>query len=99
MRACNSFLKLASVRRFADLWTTSGGTLDNSLDLEGKVDTALQQAGLSQLLFFDDATTTTLGAGDYAHSLFFKHSGLAHSDVPRHYFQPLMIASGFAPLK
>ncbi|MBI5531402.1 MAG: SH3 domain-containing protein [Deltaproteobacteria bacterium] len=91
--------EFASARRFANVWTTSGGTASNSVAQKSKISSALQQAGSSQLLFYDNATSTSVGPGDYAHPFFFKHSGLGHFDVPRHYFQPLLVASGMAPLK
>jgi len=59
---------------------------------------ALSQAGLSSLLFYDGATTTQVEAQDYEHPVFFKHSGLGHYDIPRHYFGPLLRASGIAPI-
>jgi hypothetical protein len=85
-------------RRFANVWSTGGGTLDNSESLESSIASALSQAGLSSLLFYDGATSTSLSAQDYAHPIFLKHSGLGHYDIPRHYFAPLLRASGIAPI-
>jgi hypothetical protein len=84
--------------RFSDVYTTSGGTLTLSETLESEVDTALGQAGLGASLFFDGDTAPTPTAADFAHPVFFKHSGLSHYEVPQYYFEKLIAASTIASL-
>ena len=84
--------------RWADAFTTGGGTATNSRAMAGRAKTWLDAAALGASLFFDD-TTATLAGPDYAHPVIFKLSGLAHVEVPRYYFGRLVASSGFAPLK
>jgi hypothetical protein len=85
-------------RRFVDIWTTGGGTAANSEDFVSGVQAAAAMAGLGADVFYQDATAPDPGPDDFAHSLFFKHSGLSHDGVPMYYFGPIVGASGVAPL-
>jgi hypothetical protein len=80
--------------RFADVYTSTGGTDANSVAMAQRVQTWLAATGDTARLLFDD-TTATLTVADYQHPLIFKHSALAHDGVPRYYFSFLVAASGF----
>jgi hypothetical protein len=82
--------------RFASIYSTSAGTLANNVDMAER---ATRWLGGNLL---DDRTTATLTADDYAaHGAVFKHSGLAHDDIPRYYFGKLLASSllGTKPAK
>ena len=85
-------------RRFSVVWSTSGGTVSLSQQLEGDVETALGQAGLSSLLFYQEDTAPDPTPADLAHPFYFKHSGLSHYGVVHYYFEPLIGAAGIAPV-
>jgi len=82
-------------RRFADVYTSFGGTLANSQQMADRAagwlaaDPALADAGA----LVDDRTTSTWSAGTYRHGLLFKQSGLSHDGVPRYYFGHLLATS------
>jgi hypothetical protein len=83
--------------RFFDAYTTGGGTLANSQSMAATIGPKLTAAGLSSS-FLDDPTTATLDDTAFAHPVVFKHSALAHDDVPRYYFGKVTAHAGFAPL-
>jgi hypothetical protein len=83
--------------RFADVYTSSGGTAASSRAMADDAAAWLSAASLSASLL-DDDTTSTLPPSAFAHPVIFKRSALAHADVPSYYVQRLAAASGFAPL-
>jgi hypothetical protein len=93
-----AFATAPGSRRFSVVWTTGGGTVDLSHQLEADVDDALTQAGLSTLLFYQEETAPDPTPADLAHPFYFKHSGLSHEGVVRYYFERLIGASGIAPV-
>jgi hypothetical protein len=83
--------------RWADVYTTSGGTDANSQNMAASATTWLANAKLSSSLL-DDDTTTTLPDTAYAHPVLFKHTALVHDDVPRYYFEKFTQNAGFRAL-
>jgi len=77
-------------RRFADVYTCCGGTLDNS---QAMADRAATWVGADSGVLVDDRTTDTWPPDTYLHGLLFKSSALAHDAVPRYYFQQLLQTS------
>jgi hypothetical protein len=84
-------------KRFFDAYTDGGGTLANSQSMADAVTSDLANAGLSSSLL-NDEMTDTLTDSQYGTPVIFKHSSLAHDDVPRYYFGLLAPHSGFQPL-
>jgi len=73
--------------RFADVYTSGGGTLANSQAL---ADTYPLDGGW----VVDDRVPANTWTDDvYQHGVLFKYSGLAHNDVPRYYFGHLTSTS------
>lgn len=85
-----SFSSSAPSRRFASVYTDTGGTLTNNQQL------ATRAAGflLDPSALVDDRTTATWPPATYQHGLLFKRSALAHDGVPRYYFGTLLSTSG-----
>ena len=81
-------------RRFADVYTSGGGTLANSQAMATRA-----QAWVPAAELLDDRTTDTLTDAQYAHELIFKLSGLTHDGVPAYYFGKLVGTSVLAPRK
>jgi hypothetical protein len=73
--------------RFADVYTTSGGTLANS---QAMADRAASWVTPDGGALVDDRTTATWPDATYAHPLLFKHSALSHDGVPAYYFGKLV---------
>lgn len=86
-----SSLASAPVRRFADVYTGSAGTLGNSQAMATRA--AAWVAGEPGVLV-DDRTTGTWPLTTFEHGLLFKRSGLSHDGVPRYYFGKLLQSSG-----
>jgi hypothetical protein len=80
--------------RFADVYTTGGGTLANSQAMATRA-----QAWVPAAQLLDDRTTDTLTDAQYAHELIFKLSALSHDGVPAYYFGKLVGSSVLAPKK
>ena len=81
-------------KRFADVYTTGGGTLDNSQAMATRA-----QAWVPAAQLLDDRTTDTLTDAQYAHELLFKLSALSHDGVPAYYFGKLVGTSVLANKK
>lgn len=81
-------------RRFAAIYTDTGGTVSNTLTLLGAVAAAVPERSL----LVDDRTTATLQPASLHHPLLFKRSGLSHDNVARHYFQLLLASSNLPPI-
>jgi hypothetical protein len=79
------------LRRFADVYTTGGGTLANS---QAMADRAAGWVPPDAGTLVDDRATSTWMPDQYRHGLLFKHSGLTHDGVPRYYFEQLVSTSG-----
>jgi pimeloyl-ACP methyl ester carboxylesterase len=78
-------------RRFADVYTSGGGTLTNSQDM------ATRAAGwVPAGEIVDDRTTATWPDETYRHGLLFKLSALSHDGVPRYYFERLLSTSSLS---
>lgn len=77
-------------RRFASIYTDSGGTLMNSQALAKAAAAFVTDPGV----LIDDRTTATWPLETYHHGLLFKRSMLTHDAVPRYYFQTLIATSG-----
>ena len=76
--------------RFADVYTSGGGTLANSQAMADRArGWALPDGGV----LVDDRTTATWPEETYHHGLLFKLSGLSHDGVPRYYFGQLVQSS------
>ena len=81
--------------RFVDVWTSGGGTADESVSLQADAAATLGAVGLSSSLLYDP-TNGTLTDDDYTHPVIFKHSALSHDGVPQYYFERVT-RQGFAP--
>jgi len=79
------------VRRFADVYTDTGGTETNSQAMANRV-----AMWVDPSVLVDDRTTTTWPDTTYAHGLLFKRSALSHDDVPRYYFEHMLATSQLA---
>jgi hypothetical protein len=78
----------AAARRFAAVYTATGGTLANSQAM------ATRAAGwVDASSLVDDRTTATLSTTAFQHGLVFKRTGLSHDGVPRYYFLKLLSSS------
>jgi hypothetical protein len=78
----------APTRRFADIYTTYGGTLANSQAMASRAGGWVDASALA-----NDPTTSTWSLDHFRHGLVFKHSSLAHDSVPRYYFVKLLETS------
>jgi hypothetical protein len=87
-----------SSTRFADFYTTAGGTLSNSQATESAVSAMLGDAGSSSFLF-DSRSGAAPTATDLLHPLIFARVDGSSDDLARTYFSSLVRASGFAVLK
>ncbi len=74
-------------RRFFDVYTDNGGTMDNSQAFVPQV-AALLPKGSPALLH--DPTTATWPQASYHHGVLFKHSALSHDGVTQYYFGQLV---------
>lgn len=83
--------------RWADVYTSGGGTAADSRTMASSAGAWLRGAGLGGSMY-DDDTTATMAPADYGHPVLFKLSGLAHGEVPKYYFQRLTQAAGFAAI-
>ena len=87
-------MAVAPGKRFADVYTSGGGTLANSQAMATRA-----QAWVPAAQLLDDRTTDTLTDAQYAYELLFKMSALAHDGVPAYYFGKLVGTSVLAPKK
>jgi hypothetical protein len=87
-------MAVAPGKRFADVYTSGGGTLANSQAMATRAQPWVPAAEL-----LDDRTTDTLSDAQYAHELIFKMSGLTHDGVPAYYFGKFVGTSVLAPKK
>jgi len=87
-------MAVAPGKRFADAYTSGGGTLANSQAMATRA-----QAWVPADQLLDDRTTDTLTDAQYAHELMFKMSGLTHDGVPAYYFGKFVGTSVLAPKK
>ena len=90
IRADEDAFRAPFANRFVDIYTTGGGTLASS---QAMATTAASWFAGDASVILDDRTTDTLAAGDYQHGLIYKHSALAHDDVPRYYIERLLMSS------
>ena len=74
--------------RFADIYSSGGGTLANSQAMAVRAKDWVDAADL-----LDDRTTRTLADPDFAPRLLYKRSALAHDDIPRYYPGRLLVTS------
>ncbi|MSP61961.1 MAG: hypothetical protein EXR72_16845 [Myxococcales bacterium] len=82
-------------RRFADVYTAGGGTLQNSQQMAVRAKSwVVGDPGI----LVDDRTQADWPAATYHHGLLFKYSGLSHDGVVRYYFGQL-VASSSLPAK
>ena len=86
----NSFAGNPSARRFADIYTSGGGTLTNSQMMAVRAKSWIPaDAGV----IIDDRTTSTWTDDVYHHGVLFKLSSLPHDGVPRYYFERMLSTS------
>jgi hypothetical protein len=90
MQDLSSLAGSPPARRFADVYTTGGGTLANSQAMADRAATWVPADGGTLV---DDRTTATWPDATYLHGLLFKHSGLTHDGVPTYYFGKLVSSS------
>jgi hypothetical protein len=76
--------------RFADLYTTGGGTLANS---QAMADRARAQAWVAPAELSDERTGAPLPDGGLGHALVFRLTAVAHDAVPAQFFGPLLASS------
>jgi hypothetical protein len=88
-----SFATSMPARRFANVYTSGGGTYANS---QAMADRAAGWVASDPLVLLDDRTTATLTDAEFQHGLLFKLSGLSHDDVPRKYFARLLATSSLS---
>jgi hypothetical protein len=74
-------------RRFADVYTTGGGTLANSQAMAVR---ARNWVAADGGILVDDRTTATWPDDTYQHGLLFKLSGLSHDGITRYYVERLL---------
>ena len=91
-----SFAGPVSGRRFADVYTMTGGTLSRSQAMADRVRTWVV-ADPSVLV--DDRTTSTWPEATYRHGLLFKLSELSHDGVARYYFGQLLATSALPAVR
>ena len=89
--------RIAGPRRFVDLYTCCGGTLDHSRVVEGTAAAAVAAAGWRGALYANDADDD-LDSRALAHAIVFKRVPRAHSELPRVYVRTLLEAAGFATI-
>jgi hypothetical protein len=80
-----------STRRFVDVYTASGGTDTNSRSMVADVTPLVDPSAL-----VDDTTPGLATDAELHHGVVFKLSDLAHTAVPRTYFQLLVASSPLA---
>jgi hypothetical protein len=68
-------------RRFAIVYTATGGTLGNSQAMAARA-----RDWVTSDILVDDRTTATWSNDKFEHGLLFKRTGLTHDGVPRYYF-------------
>jgi hypothetical protein len=85
---------VAGTRRFAAVYTGSGGTLDNT---QAMADRAAEWVAANPEALVDDRTTATWPDDTYHHGLLFKASALSHNGVPEYYFERMLATSQLAP--
>lgn len=85
-----SFSGSAPRRRFADVYTSGGGTLARS---QAMADRARSWVAADPGALVDDHTTSTWPDATYRHGLLFKLSELSHDGVARYYFSRLLATS------
>jgi hypothetical protein len=90
MQDLPSFTTLA--RRFADVYTSTGGTDSNSIAMADHVATYVDPS-----VILDDRTTATLTDAQYHHGIIFKHSALSHHGVTQYYVERLLSTSELQP--
>lgn len=90
MQDLASFSGAAPRRRFADVYTSSGGTQALS---QAMADRARSWVMADPAALVDDRTTATWPDATYRHGLLFKLSGLTHDGVPRYYFSRMLETS------
>lgn len=83
-------------RRFADVYTTTGGTLSRS---QAMADRARAWVAADPLILVDDRTTSTWPEATYRHGLLFKLSELSHDGVARYYFGQLLGTSALPAVR
>ncbi|HEX5059836.1 MAG TPA: hypothetical protein VFV99_10780, partial [Kofleriaceae bacterium] len=86
---------LASTRRFVDLYTSGGGTDQNSIAMASR---AASWVTADPSVLIDDQSTTPITDDALAHGLVFKHVAETHNDVPRVYMERLLATSKLAPV-
>lgn len=91
-----SFSGAAPRRRFADVYTETGGTLARS---QAMADRARGWVSADPSVLVDDRTTSTWPDATYRHGLLFKLSELSHDGVVRYYFSRLLASSALPPLR
>ena len=80
-------------RRFSDVYTSGGGTLSNSQAMAAR---AAGWVASDPSILIDDRSMMPLPDASYHHGLIFKFTGLAHDDVPRMYFAPMLATSSLS---
>lgn len=78
--------------RFADIYTTGGGTADHSRALYDRVLPTLRAAGAGARVMHDTTSATLDPEAYLAHPVLFKFSALSHGGVSRYYPQRLWSA-------
>lgn len=84
--------RLDASRRFVDLYTCCGGTLERSRVL------ATLALGASPRSSLDDDGDSDLGTAELERPFVFKRVPLPHGELPAAYVRPLLETAGFAPL-
>lgn len=80
--------------RFGIVYTSGGGTADESRALASELEAALAAEDRADALIFDD-TTGSLDDGALVAPIVIKHSSLSHDGVVAFYFGPFVAAAGF----
>lgn len=81
------------VRRFATVYSQTGGTLAAAQAMAGRAKATLADHAVDAATLLDDRTTATLTTAQYGHGALFKRTGLGHDDIPRYYFGRLLATS------
>jgi hypothetical protein len=82
-------------RRFASVYTDTGGTLTNNQSLASLLAGILPDPSV----IVDDRTTATWPLSTYHHGVLFKRSALSHDGVALYYFQMLLSTSSISPIQ
>jgi hypothetical protein len=90
--------RIGGPRRFVDLYTCCGGTLERSREMANQARAEAVASG-SEGALYDDDSDLDLREDVLAHPIVFKRVPRAHGELPRAYAQALIASAGFERLR